>query len=222
MRAPAARRSSTACSGCSGSVAYAVPFGLAAAGAVLVLRPVLPAWRPFRAAAVCLLAALTLSYAAGTLGLGSGPPRGRTWDPVNFEHRGGALGEAINAGTARTVGDVGTHIFALFLLTTGVLLLTGASIAGVVRTTGTSVADTTRVIRRSAAPVLGARARARRGRRAAAFAVSARARGRRADRPARRAPADARRRRSLSRPVRRRGPARRAAGSRRAFQRRRA
>ena len=43
-----------------------------AAGAILVLRPVLPAVRPFKAGAVCLFAALCLGLAAGTLGLGPG------------------------------------------------------------------------------------------------------------------------------------------------------
>ncbi|HYH91185.1 MAG TPA: DNA translocase FtsK, partial [Solirubrobacteraceae bacterium] len=51
---------------------YIVPAALMAAGAILVLRPVLPAVRPFRAGAVCLFAALSLGLAASTLGLGPG------------------------------------------------------------------------------------------------------------------------------------------------------
>ncbi len=137
-----------------GQVGYAVPFALAATGAVLVLRPVLPAVRPLRSAAVCLLAALTLSYASGTFGLGGSPPRVASWEPAHFQARGGAVGEALQAGSTRLVGDVGTSILAVFLLSAGALLLTGASIAGVVRATGSGVADTTRVIRRTAAPVL--------------------------------------------------------------------
>src|ERR1700710_390360 len=43
-----------------GAVHYAVPVALAAAGAILILRPMLPAVRPFRAGALCLFAALTL------------------------------------------------------------------------------------------------------------------------------------------------------------------
>ena len=41
-------------------------------GGILILRPMLPAVRPFRAGAICLFASLTLGLAAGTLGLGSG------------------------------------------------------------------------------------------------------------------------------------------------------
>ena len=137
-----------------GRVGYAAPFGLAAAGAVLVLRPVLPTVKPFRAAALCLTGALTLAYAGGTFGLGEGPVRGVDWEPKFFDVRGGALGEALHAGATQVVGGVGGHILAIFLFIAGVLLLTGASIAGVVRATGSSVADTTRVIRRTAAPVL--------------------------------------------------------------------
>ncbi len=138
-----------------GQVAYAIPFGLAAAGAVLVLRPVLPTVKPFRAAAVCLIASLTLAYAGGTLGLGAATDRATDWEPSYFQERGGALGEALYAGATQVVGGVGSHILALFLFVAGVLLVTGASVAGIVRATGSSVADTTRVIRRTAAPVLG-------------------------------------------------------------------
>ena len=51
-----------------GAVHYGFPAALLAGGAILVLRPVLPAVRPFRAGAICLFAALCLGLAAGTLG----------------------------------------------------------------------------------------------------------------------------------------------------------
>ena len=43
-----------------GGATYLVPVGLACAGVVLVMRPLLPAVRPFRAGAVCLLLGVTL------------------------------------------------------------------------------------------------------------------------------------------------------------------
>ena len=49
-----------------GAVHYGFPAALMAAGAILVLRPVLPAVRPFRSGAICLFAALCLGLAAGT------------------------------------------------------------------------------------------------------------------------------------------------------------
>ncbi len=54
-------------------------------GIVLVLRPVLPAVRPLRAGALCLLAAATLAFAAGTFGLGSEAARTSSWEPSLFD-----------------------------------------------------------------------------------------------------------------------------------------
>src|SRR4051794_8056923 len=51
-----------------GTIAYVVPVAVIAAGAILVLRPVLPTTRPFLPGALCLFAALTLAFAAGTFG----------------------------------------------------------------------------------------------------------------------------------------------------------
>lgn len=139
-----------------GRVAYLVPLGLVAAGGVLVLRPVLPAVRPFRAAGSCLLLSLTLAFAAGTFGLGEGPVRAGEWDGELLDARGGALGHALYTGASTVAGDLGSHVLAVFLMLAGVLLGTGASIAGVLRATGRGVADTTRVIRGAAAPLRGA------------------------------------------------------------------
>jgi DNA segregation ATPase FtsK/SpoIIIE, S-DNA-T family len=135
-----------------GAAHYLVPFALLAAGAVLVLRPVLPAVRPFRAAAACLFAAGCLGLAAGTLGLGSG-------DAV--EDRGGLAGEGLHDLTSMLIGDVGTHIVAVFLFLAGVLLLTGASVASVLKATGDSAVTTGRKLREGAEPVRTAVARRR-------------------------------------------------------------
>jgi DNA segregation ATPase FtsK/SpoIIIE, S-DNA-T family len=108
-----------------GRMRYVVPVGLLAAGAVLVLRPVLPAVRPFRAAAACLLVAGCLGFAAGTVGLGPDD--------------GGLVGDGLHDATSSLLGDVGSHIIAVFLFIAGVLLLTGASVASVIKATGNSV-----------------------------------------------------------------------------------
>jgi DNA segregation ATPase FtsK/SpoIIIE, S-DNA-T family len=122
-----------------GTMHFVVPVGLLAAGAVLVMRPVLPAVRPFRAAAACLLVAGCLGFEAGTLGLG---PR-----------EGGLVGDALYDATSSALGAVGSHIIALFLLLAGILLLTGASVAGVIKATGDSVGHAGRHVRRGAEPV---------------------------------------------------------------------
>ncbi len=134
-----------------GTVRYVAPPAAVVAGAILILRPVLPAVRPFRSGAVCLLAGLTLALAAGTLGLGPGGSA-VSWDPDWIKARGGGLGEAIYEVTHTLVGTVGSHIAALFLLVAAVLLLTGASVAGVLKATSSQVADTTRSLRAARPP----------------------------------------------------------------------
>ena len=125
---------------------YVVPAALMAAGAILVLRPVLPAVRPFKAGAVCLFAAVSLGLAAGTLGIGpgGGPV---SWEPEWVKPRGGIVGEGLYYGVSTALGDLGAHTIALFLFTAAVLLLTGASIAGVVKATSDSISTTTREVR---------------------------------------------------------------------------
>jgi S-DNA-T family DNA segregation ATPase FtsK/SpoIIIE len=135
-----------------GAVHYLVPAALLAAGTVLVLRPVLPAVRPFRAAGACLFASGCLGLAAGTLGLGAGEA---------VEDRGGLAGEGLYELTSTLLGDVGSHIVAVFLFLAGVLLLTGASVASVLKATGDSVSTTGRRLREGAEPVRTAVARRR-------------------------------------------------------------
>jgi DNA segregation ATPase FtsK/SpoIIIE, S-DNA-T family len=124
-----------------GRVAWATPVALVASGGLLVLRPVLPAGvRPFRAGALCLLAAACLGLAVGTLGLGPG-------DGAPVDERGGHLGQVMADVATRAVSDIGAHILALFLFCAALLLLTGATVAGVLRATGTQVVETTRALR---------------------------------------------------------------------------
>src|SRR5206468_4207779 len=60
-------------------------------------------------------------------------------------------GEALFYASSNLVGNVGAHILALFLFVAALLLLTGASIAGVVKATAAVTADTTRALRRGEA-----------------------------------------------------------------------
>ncbi|WP_354702243.1 DNA translocase SpoIIIE [Paraconexibacter sp. AEG42_29] len=137
----------------AGELRYGAPVLLVAAGGLLVLNPVLPTLRPFRAGALCLIGALLLGLSAGTLGLGPAGTHGTEfWQRDVFELRGGIAGEAIYYGTSTLLGTIGSHIVCVFLLTAGVLLLTGASIAGVLQATATAAADATGVLR-TVAPV---------------------------------------------------------------------
>jgi DNA segregation ATPase FtsK/SpoIIIE, S-DNA-T family len=133
-----------------GEVRFATPVALVAAGALVVLAPVLPTGlRPFRTGALCLFLAVTLGLAAGTLGLGPEGTRHGYWEREFFEVRGGIVGEALYWAASTLLANVGAHILAIFLFIAGALLLTGASVVGVVRATGTGMADTTRALRRT-------------------------------------------------------------------------
>jgi S-DNA-T family DNA segregation ATPase FtsK/SpoIIIE len=129
-----------------GAVHYGVPVALLATGALLVLREMLPAVRPFRSGGLCLFFAMTLGLAAGTMGLGPGGSEVR-WDADWVRPRGGLVGEGLYWAASTALGVVGAHIIAFFLFLAAVLLLTGASIAGVIKATTDSVSTTTRDMR---------------------------------------------------------------------------
>jgi S-DNA-T family DNA segregation ATPase FtsK/SpoIIIE len=145
-----------------GGARVLAPIALVVGGGVLLLRPVLPALRPLRTGAICLFASITLALAAGTLGVSSGPAGGHAdWTSRSLQAHGGVLGEALYQATHRLVGGLGVNILVVFLLLVGVILLTGASLAGVLRATGSGLVDTTRRVRtltdaRGPRPVAGA------------------------------------------------------------------
>jgi S-DNA-T family DNA segregation ATPase FtsK/SpoIIIE len=124
------------------------PATLVVGGGALLLRPVLPALRPLRTGALCVFAAVTLALAAGMLGLSSAPTGAHVWVSAHLQSHGGVVGEALYQLTHRLVQSVGVDILVVFLLLTGAILLTGASIATVIRATGSGVVDTTRMMRR--------------------------------------------------------------------------
>ena len=105
-----------------------------------MLRPVLPAVRPFRSGAICLFLAVTLGLSAGTLGPGRRAARVVGPDVGQDARRDGG-GDARLGRRRRSPGTVGAHILAVFLFIAGVLLLTGASVAGVIKFTSDSVLD---------------------------------------------------------------------------------
>ncbi|MDQ6750786.1 MAG: DNA translocase FtsK [Actinomycetota bacterium] len=142
-----------------GTIAYGVPVALAGAGAVVVLRPFLPASRPFGSGLVCLFAALTLAFAAGTAGLGPGGARTDVWARAFVAPRGGVVGEALYSAATPAVQTLGAHMLAVFLFIAGMLLLTGATVAGVVHALRTGAVGTGRRLRDSTAELQAAVAR---------------------------------------------------------------
>lgn len=132
-----------------GGVHLLVPAALMASAAIIALRPVLPAVRPFRAGGVCLLIATTLGLAAGTFGFGPDALHPGGWDGDWMRSHGGVVGEVLYRGISALFSDLGAHIVAIALLLAGILLLTGASVAGVLQRTGRSVTHTHRRLRDS-------------------------------------------------------------------------
>jgi S-DNA-T family DNA segregation ATPase FtsK/SpoIIIE len=133
-----------------GGVGYLTPIALFAAGALMVVRPMLPTVRPFRSGGACLFAALTLGLAAGTFGMGPDRPgHGFITQADELRRHGGLVGEAL-FWTARTLfQEAGAHLLFVFLLLAGLLLLTGASVAGLLQATREGVTMTTQRVRRS-------------------------------------------------------------------------
>ena len=134
-----------------GAVGYVAPVVLFGVGAALVLHPLLPTLKPFKAGATCLIAALTLGFAGGLFGLGPDlPARSDAFMDDAFRRaHGGIVGEAIYWAARTLFQDLGAHILFVFLFVGGVLLLTGASVAGVLVATRDGVSHTTRRMRES-------------------------------------------------------------------------
>jgi S-DNA-T family DNA segregation ATPase FtsK/SpoIIIE len=128
------------------------PIVLVGGGGALLLRPVWPALRPLRTGAICLSASIVLALAAGTLGVSSGPEKSGvgqagSWSSAFLQAHGGVAGEALYQASHRLVQSLGVDILVVFLFLIGVTLLTGASLASMIRATGSGVVDTTRMLR---------------------------------------------------------------------------
>jgi DNA segregation ATPase FtsK/SpoIIIE, S-DNA-T family len=133
-----------------GALGYAVPAALVAAGGLILIRELRPPGRPLRTGLICLVSALTLALAAGTLGLGPGAVPARSfWNAARFETRGGVIGQAELWASSHLFSHLGADILAVFLLIAGVILVTGATLAGLVRATGSGMIGTSRALRRS-------------------------------------------------------------------------
>jgi S-DNA-T family DNA segregation ATPase FtsK/SpoIIIE len=142
-------------SNAAGKVAYVVPIALAGWGASLIARPLIKAPSALNAGAVLVLCALLLGFAAQTAGLGPARPVRHEY----FEHRfviehGGVVGESLYWASASLFQRVGAHILTALMLLSGVLLLTGTTIAQIVgftgramRRAGTQTRDVARSVR---------------------------------------------------------------------------
>jgi S-DNA-T family DNA segregation ATPase FtsK/SpoIIIE len=121
----------------AGRVAYVVPIAIAGWGASLIARPLIKTPSALNAGAILVLCALLLGFAAQTAGIGPARPLRHDY----FDHRfmvehGGVLGESLYWASTSLFQRVGAQILAVLMLASGVLLLTGTTIAQVVGATG--------------------------------------------------------------------------------------
>jgi len=126
-----------------GEARLGIPVALVGAGVVLVMRPLIPTVKPFRAGTILL-------FAAGALALAGNGPRHAFWSSAYFRGHGGVLGQAELWAAARLLGVTGAHILAVFLALAGVVLLSGGSLAAAIRHGGVRLAEARRE-RRAAA-----------------------------------------------------------------------
>ena len=120
-----------------GQVAYLVPLTVFGLGLALIARPMIQAPRALNAGAILVLLALLLAFSAGTLGLGPDRPiRGGYFEPAFFRTHGGAIGEGLYWASTTLFQRLGAQILAVLMLLSGLLLLTGMTIANLFQTAG--------------------------------------------------------------------------------------
>jgi S-DNA-T family DNA segregation ATPase FtsK/SpoIIIE len=120
-----------------GKVAYVVPFALAAWGLSLMMRPFIAAPKAVNAGGILVLCALLLAFAAETAGLGPDhPARHDYFQQRFFTEHGGAAGEGLYWATTTLFQRLGAQIVAVLMFVSGILLLSGATVAGVLSAAG--------------------------------------------------------------------------------------
>jgi DNA segregation ATPase FtsK/SpoIIIE, S-DNA-T family len=136
---------------CVGEARTLAPVALVVGGGALLLAQLVPTRRPLRMGGLCLFAAVTLALAAGTLGVSNGTPThglsAEQWRSTFLQTHGGIMGQALYWAAHRMVQTVGVDILVVFLALAGAVLLSGASLAAVLRATGNGLVDTSRVLR---------------------------------------------------------------------------
>ncbi len=111
-----------------GAARHLLPFALVAVGGLMVARSSLIEVKPFRTGLVLLT--LGLLAMLGT-------------------ERGGAVGDGLESVLGRAVGETGTFLLGAFLLSAGIILVTGASVGAVIRGSAHAARETAAVARRT-------------------------------------------------------------------------
>ena len=113
-----------------GKLAYVAPAAVAGWGGALIARPLIPTKAALGTGALLVGAALLLAFAAQTAGLGGERPvRRELFEARFYTEHGGLGGETLYWATTSLFQRIGAHIIAVLLLLSGMLLLTGTTIA---------------------------------------------------------------------------------------------
>ena len=121
----------------AGRIAYVVPLALAGWGVALVMRPFISAPGALNAGGILLLASLLLAFAAETIGLGpSHPVRHGYFDHHFYEVHGGAVGEGLYWAATTLFQRVGAQVLAVLMFVSGLLLITGTTVSGLLARAG--------------------------------------------------------------------------------------
>jgi DNA segregation ATPase FtsK/SpoIIIE, S-DNA-T family len=139
-----------------GRAVAVAPVLMVVGGSAIILREDLLGAAPFRVGAGLVAGSSLLALAAGSFGL-SGPDRLGWFTSDVMMESGGLFGEVLYAVTGNTVGDIGTSIVVVLGMVCGVLLVSGASMARVLRGSGKGAAVASRTVGRGmAAATIGA------------------------------------------------------------------
>ena len=139
----------------AGRIAYVAPLALAGWGLALVMRPFVAAPGALNAGGILLLASLLLAFAAQTAGLGPDHPVRHGYFVERFYTvHGGAAGEALYWAATTLFQRLGAQVLAVLMFASGLLLLTGTTVAGlmsragrIARTAGTGTRDLANTVR---------------------------------------------------------------------------
>ncbi len=145
-----------------GTVAYTVPVLLALSGLALIVRPLVEEPGHPRIGATILVCALTLGFAAGTLGLGPGAAStSDIFDPDSFMDQGGLIGAGLYWLFSTLFSLAGAHIAFVAGVLGGLLVLTGTSLSALARSVAEGLSHAARVTRARFEQLSGALSRER-------------------------------------------------------------
>jgi DNA segregation ATPase FtsK/SpoIIIE, S-DNA-T family len=111
-----------------GAARHLLPFALLGVGSLMVARSSLVEVKPFRTGLLLLMVGLLAMLGA---------------------ERGGAVGDGLESVLGRAVGETGTFLVGAFLLSAGIILVTGASVGALIRRSAHAARETAAAARRT-------------------------------------------------------------------------